>query len=188
MELHQHLSNRLQGLNLYLVGMMGVGKSTLGKGLAAALQYQFFDTDTLIEQATHRSIPDIFAEAGEEGFRTVETAVLAQLCPYHHLVVATGGGMVTQPQNWSYLHQGLVIWIDVPVQQLFDRLQEDPTPRPLLQTPDPFSKLEALLRHRRSLYGEADLHFLNDRPSETVAETLHRLLQAIPSALKSPEG
>jgi len=185
--LDQSLSNRLQGLNLYLVGLMGAGKSTLGKGLAAALQYQFFDTDTLIEQATQRSIPDIFAEAGEEGFRTVETSVLAQLCPYHHLVVATGGGIVTRPQNWSYLHQGLVIWIDVPVQQLFDRLQQDPTRRPLLETSNPLQKLETLLQHRRSLYGEADLHFLNDRPLETPEETLDRLLQAIPSALKSPE-
>jgi len=186
MTLNSPLSDRLKGLNLYLVGMMGAGKSTLGKHLATRLQYQFFDTDTLIEQVTQRSIPDLFAE-GEAEFRAVETSVLAQLCPYHHLVVATGGGMVTRPQNWSYLHQGLVIWIDVPLQQLFDRLQKDPTPRPLLQTPDPLAKLETLLQQRRSLYGEADLHFLNDRLEETLEETLDRLLNAIPSALKTPD-
>ncbi|MEY2978091.1 MAG: hypothetical protein RLZZ435_2230 [Cyanobacteriota bacterium] len=187
MDSNQHLFDRLKGLNLYVVGMMGAGKSTLGKELAAALGYQFFDTDTLIEQVAQRSIPEIFAQEGEEGFRTVETMVLGQLCPYHHLVVATGGGIVTRRENWSYLHQGLVIWLDVPLAQLFERLQADPTPRPLLQTPDPLAKLENLLQQRRSLYGEADLHFLNDRPSEIVAETIDRLLKAIPTALKDPQ-
>jgi len=86
------LALRLKGLNLYLVGMMGAGKSAVGKPLARALGYRFLDADATLEQTTGRSIPAIFAEAGEEEFRAMETAVLDQLAAWHSLVVATGGG------------------------------------------------------------------------------------------------
>ncbi len=86
------LALRLKGLNLYLVGRMGAGKSAVGKPLARALGYRFLDADATLEQTTGRSIPAIFAEAGEEEFRAMETAVLDQLAAWHSLVVATGGG------------------------------------------------------------------------------------------------
>ena len=119
------MQNLLQGLNIYLVGMMGSGKTTVGELLAKEMGYKFFDTDSLITQIAGKSIPDIFAEDGEPAFRVLESQVLGEISSYTRLVVATGGGIVIDPQNWSYLHQGLVIWLDVPISILVARLQSD---------------------------------------------------------------
>ncbi|HEY9736184.1 MAG TPA: shikimate kinase [Trichocoleus sp.] len=149
-------SDFLKGVNLYLVGMMGAGKSTTGQALANALGYRFFDTDTLIEKATGQTIAEIFEAQGEVAFRKLETQVLSQLSAYTQLVVATGGGIVTQQMNWSYLQHGVVVWLDVPLNLLMQRLQGD-TQRPLLQRPDWPQTLEALLEQRLPLYSQADV-------------------------------
>lgn len=150
------LTERLQGTNLYLIGMMGAGKSSTGTALAQALGYQFFDTDAVLETAAGRSIPEIFAEAGEAAFRQQETEVLAQLSAYRRLVIATGGGMVTQRRNWSYLHHGIVVWLEVPLAVLEQRLAGE-TGRPLLQRPDWRQTLADLLAQRQPLYAQADV-------------------------------
>lgn len=85
--------NLLKDVSLYLVGMMGSGKSTVGQVLAQRLDYRFFDTDTLIERATGQSIPAIFATAGEVAFRQLESQVLAELSPYKRLAIATGAAL-----------------------------------------------------------------------------------------------
>ncbi|MFY7696764.1 MAG: shikimate kinase, partial [Cyanobium sp.] len=154
------LARRLQGLNLYLVGMMGAGKSAVGRPLAQSLGYRFLDADTTLEETAGRSIPEIFADAGEEGFRALESAVLNELACWHSLVVATGGGVVTRPENWGHLRQGVVIWLDAPEAVLLERLQGDPTPRPLLADADPAGRLRDLLVARRPLYAQADLHVM----------------------------
>jgi shikimate kinase len=87
------LARRLKGLNLYLVGMMGAGKSAVGPPLAQALGYRFIDADTTLAETAGRPIPDIFAEAGEEGFRALESAVLNELARWHSLVVARCGDL-----------------------------------------------------------------------------------------------
>lgn len=179
---HQELAQRLQGLNLYLVGMMGAGKSAVGRPLADALGYRFVDADTVLEGATGRTIPEIFASDGEAEFRQLETAVLGQISGWHSLVVATGGGVVTRPENWGQLHQGVVIWLDAPDALLLERLSSDPTPRPLLQAEDPAARLAALLAERKPLYAQADLHILQDgRPADQVAA---QILEALPGVLK----
>ena len=175
------LSNRLRGTNLYLVGMMGAGKSTIGRLVGQMLGYRFFDTDSLVEQAAGQSISQIFA-AGEPEFRQLETQVLSELSAYGRLVVATGGGVVSQPQNWSYLRHGLIIWLNVPVEVLQQRLKKD-TSRPLLQTADPLAKLQLLLQERRALYAQADLEILVG-PSESAEQVAQRLLAEIPTRLK----
>ncbi len=147
----------LRGVNLYLIGMMGAGKSTLGEAMAARLGYRFLDTDRLIEQATQQTISDIFAAVGEDEFRAIESQVLSQVSPYTRLVVATGGGIVLRQENWWHLRQGLVVWVDVPVAELQRRLAIDDQ-RPLLQRPDWQTHLETLLRDRRDRYAEADIH------------------------------
>ena len=179
---HGELARRLEGLNIYLVGMMGAGKSAAGKPLAEALGYRFLDADTALEQVAGRPIPDIFASDGEEGFRTLETAVLGQITGWHSLVVATGGGVVTRPENWGHLRQGVVVWLDAPSDLLLQRLGSDPTPRPLMQTDQPEMRLEALLNQRRPLYGQADLRVLQGgEPPQQVALNV---LEALPSILK----
>ena len=179
---HAPLRQRLEGLNLYLVGMMGSGKSTAGRHLAELLGYRFLDADQSIEQVAGRTIPAIFASDGEAGFRDLEAAVLNQIASWHSLVVATGGGVVTRPENWGQMRQGVVIWLDAPDALLLERLSADPTPRPLLQADDPAGRLAALMAERRPLYAQADLHILQDgRSPEQVAA---QILEALPGILK----
>jgi shikimate kinase len=142
------VTNLLKGVNLYLIGMMGVGKTTVGKLLAQEIGYRFVDTDEIIVKAAGKSINEIFTENGEADFRQLESDVLAQVCAYTKLIVATGGGIVMQQQNWGYLHHGLVVWLDVPIQIILKRLAEDNT-RPLLQNADPQGKLSLLLEQRQ---------------------------------------
>jgi shikimate kinase len=183
---HSTLRQRLEGLNLYLIGMMGSGKSSAGRHLAEQLGYRFLDADTSLEQVAGRSIPELFASEGEEGFRRLEAAVLNQIASWHSLVVATGGGVVTHPQNWGQLHQGVVIWLDAPDAVLLERLAADPTPRPLMKAPDPAARLAELLTQRRPLYAQADLHIRQDgRPPAQVAA---QILEALPSVLKQREA
>lgn len=174
--------DRLEGLSLFLIGMMGAGKTTVGQILATRLNYRFFDTDAVIEQATGRSISNIFATDGEAAFRQVESQVLAELSTYTKLVIATGGGIVLQQMNWSYLRHGLMIWLDVPVEQLYDRLKTD-TSRPLLQQENPQHILQTLLDQRHALYAQADLHIRIGK-TETPEQISDRILQEIPSVLK----
>jgi len=179
---HSDLRQRLEGLNLYLVGMMGSGKSSAGRHLAEQLGYRFLDADTTLEQVAGRPIPELFATEGEEGFRRLEAAVLNQIASWHSLVVATGGGVVTQPQNWGQLHQGVVIWLDAPDSLLLQRLAADPTPRPLMAVANPAARLAELLAQRRPLYAQADLHIQQDgRPADQVAA---QILEALPSVIK----
>ncbi len=184
---HAPLARRLEGLNLYLVGMMGTGKSAVGGPLADALGYRFIDADAVLEQAAGRTIPEIFASDGEAGFRALETAVLGQISGWHSLVVATGGGVVTRPENWGHMHQGVVVWLDAPAELLLQRLGADPTPRPLMQAPDPEARLGALLAERRPLYAQADLTIQqNGEPPEVVAA---QILEGLPALIKNrPEA
>ncbi len=178
------LKQRLAGRSLYLVGMMGSGKTSTGRPLAERLGYGFVDADAVIEQAAGCSIPNIFNRDGEAGFRSLESQVLSAISQRHSLVVATGGGVVTQPENWGMLHSGIVIWLDVVPDQLLQRLNADSTVRPLLQTADPEAALNALLNERRPLYAEADLTVvINDETPEAVADGI---LQLVPSLLKDP--
>ena len=178
------LKQRLAGRSLYLVGMMGSGKTSTGRPLAERLGYRFVDADAVIEQAAGCSIPEIFERDGEAGFRSLESQVLSAISQRHSLVVATGGGVVTQPENWGMLHSGIVIWLDVVPDQLLQRLNADSTVRPLLQTADPEAALNALLNERRPLYAEADLTVvINDESPEAVADGI---LQLVPSLLKDP--
>ena len=179
---HAPLRQRLEGLNLYLVGMMGSGKSSAGRHLAERLGYRFLDADSSIEQVAGRSIPELFASEGETGFRDLEAAVLNQIASWHSLVVATGGGVVTRPENWGQLQQGVVIWLDAPDALLLERLSADPTPRPLMQSADPAARLAELMTQRRPLYAQADLHIVQDgRTADQVAE---QVLEALPGVLK----
>ncbi|WP_346292418.1 shikimate kinase [Sphaerothrix gracilis] len=186
------MSDLLKGTNLYLIGMMGTGKTTVGKIIAKKLGYRFVDTDALIEQATQQSIPEIFAAEGEAAFREIETQILSQVAPYTRLVIATGGGIVTRPKNWSYLHHGIVVWLDVPLALLQARLQND-TQRPLLQRADWIEHLQSLSQQRQPLYAQADVRVeITARQSpKTVADvaliSVHQLILENPVPTTPPE-
>jgi|TARA_Y100000589_G_scaffold314697_1_gene337309 shikimate kinase len=178
------LRQRLGGRSLYLVGMMGSGKSTTGRPLAERLGYGFVDADAVIEQVAGCSISEIFERDGEEEFRNLETQVLRSISERHSLVVATGGGIVTRSQNWGMMHQGIVIWLDVERGQLLQRLQKDASQRPLLMGSDPAETVDAILEERRPLYDEADLTVVIE--SETPEVVADGIIQLLPKLIKDP--
>ena len=178
------LKERLSGRSIYLIGMMGSGKTSTGRTLAKRLGYGFVDADAVIEQVAGCTIPEIFERDGEAGFRSIESQVLNAISQRHSLVVATGGGVVTKPENWGQLHSGIVVWLDVNRAQLIERLRDDSTQRPLLLHPNPEEALDTLLQERRPLYGEADLTVvIKDESPDAVADGI---LQLLPTLIKDP--
>ena len=161
-----------------MIGMMGAGKSTVGKLLAQKVGHNFLDTDPLIEQCAGKSITKIFADDGEDTFRNLEQQVLAQVSSHTRLVVATGGGIVMRSINWSHLHDGIVVWIDVPVDILYDRLKTASEQRPLLQTEDPLQRLNEIYEKRRDRYAQADISIMVSA-DETPKEVSDRLFEMI---------
>lgn len=139
--------------NVVLIGLMGSGKTTVGRHIAQMLNFQFVDTDALIVEAAGMSIPRIFESEGEAGFRLRESAVLRGLIGRTDCVIATGGGIVTQPRNHAVLrHIGYIVWLEASP-ALLHRRTSSSTDRPLLHgEEDPRAKLERLLRERSPLY------------------------------------
>jgi len=140
--------------NIYLVGLMGSGKTTIGRSLAKRLELDFVDSDREIELRTGVSIPTVFEIEGEEGFRKREAQVIADLSQLSRRVVATGGGVVLRPENRTNLRaSGFVIYLNVPPLTLWERTRNDRN-RPLLKVSDPLQRLKDLYTQRDSLYRE----------------------------------
>ncbi|MFZ2301391.1 MAG: shikimate kinase [Gallionella sp.] len=152
--------------NLILVGMMGSGKTTMGRTLAKHLGKAFVDSDEEIQKRTGVTIPHIFDIEGEAGFRQRESAAIHDLLMYNNMVLATGGGAILAEQNRAMLQQnGIVIYLKASVHDLWQRTKHDRN-RPLLQTADPHTKLKELLQQRDPLYQEvADIVIQSGRQS-----------------------
>jgi len=166
------------GGNIFLVGPMGSGKTTIGRRVAKKLGMEFFDCDAEIEKHTGASVNLIFDIEGEEGFRERESRLLEQLAVKQNAVIATGGGAVLDAANRDLIgNSGLVVWLQTSVDQQLRRLEND-RQRPLLQAADRRSKLEALARQRDPLYAEvADLVVKScKRSSASMAMELSTLL------------
>ncbi len=140
------------GSNLVLIGYMGTGKSSVGRTLARLAGMRFVDTDDLIVAAAGRTIPEIFAAEGVEFFRQLETQVLRDLAESGGTVIATGGGIVTRPENVPLLHAlGLVVWLTADEDVIFERVSRNRN-RPLLHTENPRETMLNLLHERLPLY------------------------------------
>jgi shikimate kinase len=155
--------------NVFLVGPMGVGKSTIGRQLAKLLRMEFDDTDHEIQRRTGVDIPTIFDFEGEEGFRRRERAVVEELTGGTGLVLATGGGVVLDSDNRRCLSgRGVVVYLSCSPEQQYDRTRQDRN-RPLLQTENPMSKLQDLMEEREPIYRElADLVISTEKRSAVV--------------------
>jgi shikimate kinase/nucleoside-diphosphate-sugar epimerase len=154
--------------NVLLIGLMGSGKSTVGRHVAHMLGFPLLDTDSLIVENARCSIPEIFAKEGEAGFRRRESAILRSLLGCRHHVIATGGGIVTQPRNLPLLrHLGFVTWLEAEPALLARRTAAN-NDRPLLQGEEPpLQKLQRLLQERAPLYQQlADLRIQTDELSQ----------------------
>ena len=159
-------NRKIQSGNLILVGMMGSGKTTMGRTLARHLGKAFVDSDEEITKRTGVTIPHIFDVEGEDGFRQRETGVIRDLLVHDNMVLATGGGAVLAEQNRELLHQnGIVIYLKANLHDLWQRTRHDRN-RPLLQIADPHAKLKELLLQRDPLYQLlADIVMLSGKQS-----------------------
>lgn len=163
--------------NIFLIGPMGAGKTTIGRLLAKALGMAFLDSDKEIEQRTGVSIPMIFEYEGEAGFRKRESEVLSVLTRLERIVLATGGGAVLLPENREFLAQrGFVVYLQCPVEKQLERTHKDPN-RPLLHTEDPRARLEELLRVREPLYRSL-AHCIVDTGQSSSRSAVRQILRA----------
>ncbi len=140
--------------NIILVGLMGAGKSTIGRNLAKHLHKDFFDSDRVIEERTGVDIATIFEIEGEQGFRDREEQVIKELCEMNNIILATGGGCVLREQNRKNMQKsGHVIYLRTSAELLYSRIRYDKS-RPLMQTKSPIDTLKKLLDDRESHYME----------------------------------
>lgn len=166
--------------NIFLVGLMGAGKTTIGKSLASRLDKTFIDSDHEIQKRTGVAIPVIFDIEGEAGFRKRESEMLRELVKLDNVVLATGGGAVLDKENRELLRQsGTVVYLRAAVDDLWRRTRHDKN-RPLLQTPDPHAKLCELYLQRDPIYCET-AHII----VETGKQSAHSLVQQIEQKLAS---
>ena len=164
--------------NIFLIGPMGAGKSTIGRRLAAAVDKVFVDADHALEDRTGVEIPLIFELEGEAGFRKRESDLLAQLVRREGIVLATGGGVVLSAHNRAHLAEhGFVVYLDAPIDLLVARVARD-RHRPLMQTADPKATMQEIMRIRDPLYREnADIVVRSTHQSSRfmVKEILQRI-------------
>ncbi|WP_373777068.1 shikimate kinase AroK [Glaesserella sp.] len=158
--------------NIFLVGPMGAGKSTIGRQLAQMLNMDFLDSDAVIEERAGADIDWIFDLEGEVGFRKREEKIINELTQAQGLVLSTGGGSVLSKDNRNVLSaRGIVVYLETTVDKQFERTQRDKK-RPLLQTEDPYLTLQELAKVRNPLYEEiADVTIQTDEQSAKAVAT-----------------
>lgn len=169
----EELVQVLDGRPLVLVGMMGAGKTTVGRRLAARLGRNFLDSDEEIERAAQMTIPEIFAQRGEPEFRAGETRVIARVLKDENIVLATGGGAFVNPETRALIKaEAVSVWIKADFELLFARVSRRSN-RPLLKTENPRATLQKLIDDRYPIYAEADVTVISrDVPQDVVASDL----------------
>ena len=164
--------------SIFLVGMMGAGKTSVGRVLAKRLQKTFYDSDHVIEDRTGVKIPVIFEIEGEPGFRVRESAVVDELTALRDIVLATGGGAVLSERNRDRLRaRGTVVYLRASVRDLLNRTRHDKN-RPLLQAADPRARLTELYEKRDPLYREV-AHLTVDTGNQSLTSLVSRLCQLL---------
>lgn len=169
-----------------LVGMMGAGKTTVGRRLAPILGLPFFDADHEIEKAAGMSVGDLFAQHGEASFRQGEAKVIARLLEGPPIVLATGGGAILDPATRALIKaRALSVWIRADLDTVLKRATRRTAGRPLLQNDDPRATLTRLIETRAPLYGEADIA-IDSRPGPH-SKTVEAIVDAIRARLARQE-
>lgn len=174
---------------IVLVGMMGAGKTAVGRALAARLDVPFLDSDAAIVEAANMSIAEIFARYGEPFFREKETRVIRRLLEEERCVLSTGGGAFMAATNRQMIHDmGVSVWLDADLDLLWQRVRGKDT-RPLLRTENPRATLRALYEARTPLYAQADLavRARADYSIEDMAQAVLEALAARPDVLGETE-
>lgn len=166
-------------MQIYLIGFMGTGKTSTGEALAKLLHRDMIDTDELIVKSEGKSIPQIFADSGEAGFREAETGIFRQLSEEEkEHIISCGGGAPLRAENVSYMKSnGIVIRLTASAETVFERVKDDHG-RPLLESSDPLSRIRTLMAQREDAYAAAaDITVgTDDRTPEEVAEDILSIL------------
>lgn len=171
--------------NIYLVGLMGAGKTTVGRQLARRLGRDFLDSDHEIVERTGVPVSTIFEIEGEEGFRRREAQAIAELTAMPGIVLATGGGVVLNPESRRYLRDtGWVVYLNVPPALLYERTRHDRN-RPLLRVADPLVRLEELYALRDPLYRET-AHFIVEGGRLVASGIVQLLLREYEQTCQNP--
>ncbi|SHH75185.1 shikimate kinase [Marivita hallyeonensis] len=161
-----------------MVGMMGAGKTAVGKALAAALHAPFLDSDAEIEKAANMTIPEIFERDGESFFRVKERQVIARLLEEKKGVLSTGGGAFLAAENRDLItSKGVSVWLNADLDLLWSRVKHKDT-RPLLRVPDPLSALTKLYHDRVPIYAQADLTVVSE-PGLSIDDMAERVIAAL---------
>lgn len=161
-----------------LVGMMGAGKTAVGKALAARLQVPFLDSDAEIESAANMTVAEIFARDGEPFFRDKESQVIQRLLENERCILSTGGGAFLAERNQSMIsRQGVSVWLNADLNLLWNRVRHKDT-RPLLRTENPYETLRGLYQARTPIYANADLSVLV-QPNFSIEETATLVIDAL---------
>ena len=171
---------------IVMVGMMGAGKTAVGRALAARLDVPFLDSDHEIEAAANMTIPEIFARDGEPFFRHKERQVIARLLEEERGVLSTGGGAFLAEENRGVITaKGVSVWLNADLEVLWNRVRHRDT-RPLLRTSDPRATLRDLYQARVPLYSKADLSVVSDGQAaiETMVDRVLDALKARPDVLE----
>jgi shikimate kinase len=167
----EELVERLGGKPIVLVGMMGAGKTTVGRRVAARLNRNFLDSDEEIEKAAQMTIPEIFDQRGEPEFRAGETRVIARVLKDVDIILATGGGAFVNSETRALVKaEAISVWLKANADVLFERVSRRSN-RPLLKTPNPRATLEKLIEERYPIYADADITVPSrEVPQDVVAQ------------------
>lgn len=156
---------------IFIIGLPACGKSTFGKALAKRLGRRFIDLDTYIENRFHTSIPELFSQRGEEGFRSLEAAMLRETGEFLDTVIATGGGAPCHFGNMEYMNsRGITVWLQASRGRILKRLLRNRRKRPMLQGLDPDAlaeRIDILLQQRVPFYSQAEIYFVTDHLENT---------------------
>ncbi|WP_455480710.1 shikimate kinase [Bartonella sp. B12(2025)] len=177
-QIKNQLLSSLDKRALVFVGLMGAGKSVIGKRVATMLQLPFYDSDQEIEKAAQMTIAEFFKIYGEPEFRALEQRIILNLIKKSPLVLATGGGAYVNQYIQNAIHQnGISIWLKVNLDILMERVSQRPT-RPLLQTPNPKKTMQKLMEQRYPIYAKANLTINSHKENRhTVAQNVIRSVQ-----------
>lgn len=164
--------------NIVLIGLMGSGKSSIGRTIAKALNRRFIDTDRYIERKFGKTIPEIFNEEGEESFRKIERETIKKISQYIGIVIATGGGTIKDPENFKCLKQsGWIIALFASPETLYKRIEGKRIRPLLLDKDDPIKELDDIYKNRKGMYAQADFQInTENKEINQIADEIINLL------------
>ena len=171
--------------NIVLVGFMGTGKTSIGRRLSTQLRMRYVDTDDIVERDSGRRISEIFEEDGEAAFRELESEAVRKVSKLYNYVISTGGGVVLKEANMVELRRnGIIFCLNATAEEIYRRVRHQ-SHRPLLQTPDPLTKINSMLEERHAYYAKAD--YMVETTGRSFGEVMAYIKRVFAKSVKEPK-